>query len=131
MSEHATQAQTASTGAHVAPGWYPDPAASGGERWWDGFTWSEEHTRATRPATPPPVAPIQASHPRGGSKKTPIVAAICVLWGAGILVNHFFLTHPTGNADYDSGASAAAIFGGLMVVAGLFVLARWRAQRPR
>jgi hypothetical protein len=28
-----------------APGWYPDPGGSGGQRWWDGVRWSEHVTR--------------------------------------------------------------------------------------
>jgi hypothetical protein len=42
-------------GARVAPGWYPDPAGSGAERWWDGLGWTDQ-TRApsvlTQPLTP-------------------------------------------------------------------------------
>ena len=28
------------------PGWYPDPAGTGGTRWWDGVTWADHVTRA-------------------------------------------------------------------------------------
>lgn len=27
-----------------APGWYPDPAQSGGTRWWNGSAWTEQVT---------------------------------------------------------------------------------------
>ncbi|QEO10626.1 DUF2510 domain-containing protein [Protaetiibacter larvae] len=36
-----------------APGWFPDPAGSGGERWWAGDAWTD-HVRATTPEPPPP-----------------------------------------------------------------------------
>ncbi|MHA6511246.1 RDD family protein [Tessaracoccus sp. Z1128] len=37
-------------------GWYPDPAGSDGERYWDGLAWSQ----STRdPHVPPPMAPQQ------------------------------------------------------------------------
>jgi uncharacterized protein YxjI len=32
------------------PGWYPDPAGSGGSRWWDGLVWTE-HVQQ-QPAAP-------------------------------------------------------------------------------
>jgi hypothetical protein len=27
---------------HTPAGWYPDPAGSGGQRWWNGVTWSDD-----------------------------------------------------------------------------------------
>jgi hypothetical protein len=34
-------------------GWYPDPDGSGGQRYWDGMSWTEHRY----PAAPPPLAP--------------------------------------------------------------------------
>jgi hypothetical protein len=33
------------------PGWYPDPAGGPGQRWWDGYEWTEA---TVLPAVPPP-----------------------------------------------------------------------------
>jgi uncharacterized tellurite resistance protein B-like protein len=35
---------TAAARPHVTPGWYPDPAANGATRWWDGTRWGEVQT---------------------------------------------------------------------------------------
>lgn len=47
------------------PGWYPDPAGGPGERWWDGYAWSE--------VTKPPEQdetnqPCDESGQRGGDQ---------------------------------------------------------------
>jgi hypothetical protein len=45
------------------PGWYPDPAGSSAQRWWDGSTWTEHLDTSTTPAPTPPApqnnAPVQ------------------------------------------------------------------------
>jgi hypothetical protein len=35
------------------PGWYPDPAGSPGQRWWDGYAWTDAVVQP-KPAPPPP-----------------------------------------------------------------------------
>jgi hypothetical protein len=48
-----------------AAGWYPDPAGSGGMRWWDGVTWSDQ--------VQPAAAPAAVARPWGAGQP----------WGAG------------------------------------------------
>jgi len=42
-------------------GWYPDPDGSGGQRYWDGFAWTEHRSPGRAPAVPAPPAEPPAS----------------------------------------------------------------------
>ncbi|WP_411085956.1 DUF2510 domain-containing protein [Streptomyces sp. 061-3] len=55
------------------PGWYPDSAAPGTDRWWDGTAWTA-HTRPNTPAPQQPVPPPYASGGSGGGGGIRIVA---------------------------------------------------------
>jgi Domain of unknown function (DUF4328)/Protein of unknown function (DUF2510) len=44
------------------PGWYPDPAGGPGQRWWDGYAWTES---TVLPQQPPPPPWAGASPPQG------------------------------------------------------------------
>lgn len=35
------------------PGWYPDPAGGPGQRWWDGYAWTEATVLPEHPPPPP------------------------------------------------------------------------------
>jgi Domain of unknown function (DUF4328)/Protein of unknown function (DUF2510) len=41
------------------PGWYPDPAGGPGQRWWDGYAWTETVVLPTPPPPPPSPTPHQ------------------------------------------------------------------------
>ena len=45
-----------------AAGWYPDPAGSGGTRWWDGVAWGDQIQPAPQPVAQPGAAPGQPWH---------------------------------------------------------------------
>ena len=51
------------------PGWYPDPAGGPGQRWWDGYAWSEATVLPQQPPPPPwaGAAAHQGSAAPGGS----------------------------------------------------------------
>lgn len=61
MSDSSTSS-TPST--RPAAGWYPDPAGSGGRRWWDGAQWTDHMAPAVVPPTPAPVVAPAVRSPR-------------------------------------------------------------------
>ena len=55
------------------PGWYPDPAGGPGQRWWDGYAWTEA---TVLPQHPPPPPWAGAGPPQGpASEVAPWVTA--------------------------------------------------------
>jgi hypothetical protein len=60
------------------PGWYPDPAGGPGQRWWDGYAWTEATVQPEVPPPPPaapPTAASAAAAPPGTPPGTPHWAA--------------------------------------------------------
>ncbi|GAC1644343.1 MAG: hypothetical protein NVS4B6_17340 [Mycobacterium sp.] len=47
-------------------GWYPDPDGSGGQRYWDGSSWTEHRS----PATPEPAEPTAPAETPGSEQTT-------------------------------------------------------------
>lgn len=75
------------------PGWYGDPAGSGGRRWWDGAQWTEHMrdapTRTHAPSFTPKSESLElnetsiAGHPKRRRKSGVIIAASVV--GLGLI----------------------------------------------
>jgi Domain of unknown function (DUF4328)/Protein of unknown function (DUF2510) len=50
----------------ASPGWYPDPAGGPGQRWWDGYAWTEATVLPERLPPPPPPPWMGAPPPPPG-----------------------------------------------------------------
>ncbi|MFF1836330.1 DUF2510 domain-containing protein [Streptomyces sp. NPDC058231] len=67
------------------PGWYPDTAAPGADRWWDGTAWTA-HTRpaAAVPQPSPPTARTTGGASGGGARVAVIALAGLLVVGAAV-----------------------------------------------
>ena len=68
-------------------GWYPDPDGSGGQRYFDGQSWTDHRAPATAVEAPPGDAATQAaprSSGRNGKVLAGVLAAVVVLVGVGV-----------------------------------------------
>jgi uncharacterized protein DUF2510 len=99
----------------AAPGWYDDPNAPGGKRWWDGSQWTE-HTAAAQPAAPaaapqPPAAPAATATatPPGGGYHAPYA-------GTAAATAEPKAPYPTSRMAV---AAIAALFGLLLIVGSI------------
>jgi hypothetical protein len=82
-------------------GWYPDPEGSGGQRYWDGSTWTE-HQSPAAPAAPEvpgneqPTAIVQQRPPNDGRRRKLIIgfgaacAALLAILVAVVVYGVFF-----------------------------------------
>ncbi|WP_406098532.1 DUF2510 domain-containing protein [Streptomyces sp. NBC_01013] len=93
------------------PGWYPDTAAPGHERWWDGTAWTG-HTR-THPAATQQSGPGRGAGGGGGTgaRTVAIVAAgavvVAVTVAGAVLLNRGDDTAPTTTRSGSSAPSPA------------------------
>ncbi len=115
----------------AAPGWYPDPSGNGGQRWWDGTTWTQQVPYTYQTAVP--------RAPEGARTNTPWIWLIVVLplvttlplffvdWGA-FVRSQLDTSATAALAMYTSPAYLLTTVGG-WVVYGLVVFFAYRDYR--
>jgi hypothetical protein len=88
-----------------AAGWYPDPAGSGGMRWWDGTSWGDQ----VQPAPPPVEQPASGQPWAGGQQQ----------WGPGAPAQQWTpqqAAAPTGFAKRNTNSLVVAAIAVIYVV---------------
>lgn len=132
------QVQSDGRAAVVPPGWYPDPIAGTGERYWDGIDWSSEFTRES----PPKIerhAPIKkdyelecadfmppSHHSRGGVASglfLVALAALVIALKAWSLADTFLSLERVSNSF---GPSVAGVFVLLLAILAVY---KWGVRR--
>lgn len=121
--------------AHPPPGWYSDPGGSGGRRYWDGATWTQQ-TDPGAP-TPAPYAPAAGEMIPPQSRQWALAAHLSGLVGllsgvfgfVGPLVVYFaraedpWVRREAAEAlNFQLSALLYGIIGGLITIVLLFVL---------
>ena len=132
------------TNRNPAPGWFPDPAGSPLQRWWDGTAWTE---RTYDPISAASAAPVRADMPADAKASTPwiwVIALLPLLSLLGLLLVDYrqyiedsFLIQ----VDPGSIAQLPASFGQVLAVGALgwlvyllsvlFAFLDWRALKKR
>ena len=127
-----------------AAGWYPDPAGSPLQRWWDGAAWTE---RTYDPISAASAAPVHPDVPAGTRVSTPwiwIIALLPLLSLLGVLlVDYRQYMEDTFALQTDPGGFAGlpASFGQVLGLSALgwlvyalsvlFAFLDWRALKKR
>lgn len=118
------------------PGWYPNPDGTPGERWWDGFEWSQEFVRGPAEEERVPVLDHEEAETfltygaeqrriavdSYNSDTATLVGLVFVASGAFILIANVFGSSSTGIV-LQSRVSELVI-GTLLVMNGLRVIMR-------
>ncbi|MGV8882517.1 MAG: DUF2510 domain-containing protein [Rhodoglobus sp.] len=107
----------------VPAGWYPDPAGTPRQRWWDGTAWTENYTEPAAASLPytPNAAAEAAQAPAGINVYTPFIWLIALLPLVPLLA---LLTVDWGSIfrfDPNDPASAATASFGLLLSPGYLI----------
>ncbi len=106
LAHHSAQPPPAPVGPPA--GWYPDPhAGAGGQRWWDGYRWTEHLSPAPPPLSLPPQPLPLAPQPPPPAR-------------AGFNARLY-----SGTADAAAGTNTAAIWSLVTGIASVVLVVFW------
>jgi hypothetical protein len=110
----------------ASPGWYPDPNAPGGQRWWDGSQWTGHVQAAPGATTAPGPAPAAAPDSRNWAMAAHLTALVGLVIGfsfVGPLVVYlarredpYVRAHAAEALNFNLSVLIYAIVGGVVLV---------------